>query len=197
MRRISLTLSLLALVAVPLAARADTDLITITGAEGTYTFTVASSPTVTLANSDGATYFDLTAVPTTFEAAGSPTVTDYSDTVYFFDTVDDGALADGNTSFPLYSSTEGQNGLFLAGVELFTEGVGGILSPTFNAGASGTLYTLNATGVPSDEMNPTYTYSIVDETSRPPSVTPEPSSLILLGTGALGLAGTLRRRIFS
>jgi hypothetical protein len=31
-------------------------------------------------------------------------------------------------------------------------------------------------------------------TGQPPSVTPEPSSLVLLGTGVLGLAGVMRRR---
>ena len=31
----------------------------------------------------------------------------------------------------------------------------------------------------------------------PPAVTPEPSTIMLLGTGALGLAGSLRRRLFA
>jgi hypothetical protein len=38
------------------------------------------------------------------------------------------------------------------------------------------------------------TYDGVGGSSPPPSVTPEPSSLVLLGTGALGLAGMLRRK---
>ena len=34
-------------------------------------------------------------------------------------------------------------------------------------------------------------------TVGPSSATPEPSSLLLLGSGALGLAGKLRRKLFS
>jgi hypothetical protein len=39
------------------------------------------------------------------------------------------------------------------------------------------------------------TLDIVDVPSASSSVTPEPSGLVLLGTGALGLAGSLRRRL--
>jgi hypothetical protein len=43
----------------------------------------------------------------------------------------------------------------------------------------------------------TLDYTVAAITQTQPSVTPEPSSLILLGTGVLGLAATARRRLLS
>ena len=45
----------------------------------------------------------------------------------------------------------------------------------------------------SDGIGGTYTFDIIDNPSV--AATPEPSSLILLSTGALGMIGALRRRI--
>ncbi len=62
-------------------------------------------------------------------------------------------------------------------------------SPTYLAGTYGA--SLYSQGL-SDSL---YGTAVITDLSDPSSVTPEPSSLILLGSGMLGVAGVVRRRL--
>jgi len=67
-----------------------------------------------------------------------------------------------------------------------------------NTGANWTQYTFDATGTGSDTLTFSFrddpAYMALDNVSVQETV-PEPTSLLLVGTGILGLAGTVRRKL--
>lgn len=165
MRLIASTLALLAAAAItPLSAHADTFTITPT-ASGT-------APKLTLS-------FNAPHTPTLFSTVPAGTfsiqtpvtrngVVDPSDIITFYISANGGGLSDNDSAFEPF------------GPQLFT---GSPLSPTF---IYNTFNLSNeAVGGPTD-----YILTITPTVST----TPEPSSLFLLGTGALSLAGVARRR---
>jgi hypothetical protein len=159
MRVSAKVLCLLAIVATATVAKADT--FKLTGDGDTYTFSIASSPTVT----EIPFGFIVNGVTVTEDGVATP-----NSTLTFFDTAFDGGLQiqpNANTlvfdSDQLYSGTND--------------------SPTFLLG------TFKLSNIVSGDN---YKLVIKDD----PSV-PEPSSLALMATGALGFAGVVRRKFLS
>lgn len=111
-----------------------------------------------------------------------------SDSVQFYDAAEDGGIFD-----PSFMNLNFESGTVTGNVATFVPIAmfnGTISAPSFTPGSGMITYDNGLTG---------YSYTIADVPTPPvpPGVTPEPSSLMLLGTGALAVAGSFRRRILA
>ena len=156
-------------VSLPPAARGDAvDLFAITSGGNIATFTLPASPTPT--GTDAACIADL---PPEFCISGVTVVVNglaqTGNTLEFFDISQLGGLAvtSGDVGLPFIDTI---------GAQLYS---GPVTAPTFLLGTFDQTSFLDGTAV-------TVTIS---------QVVPEPSSLVLLGSGVLGLATVLRRRV--
>ena len=198
MRGFVVSLALLTAVSYPLTAHATTcpcDVLTIqqVGAPANvYTFTVPVSSTPAFpADTDKVSFFDLNNITVTGPLGYSST----NDTVYFYPTTPTYTSINNTGSFfgglwdPNLINRQAQPGSsprmdsLLPMPPFFS---GSVMSPTFKTPAltsNGPLVNYWGDG--------TYNFSVTAASSSP---TPEPSSLVLLGTGTLGLVSAWRRR---
>jgi len=164
---------LIAALAVPAAAHADTFVFTPTGGAA-ISFTLDPSDLL-FSSSPFYTYY----TPVTVMAAGRTTefgtVTIYDPTTY-------SSLGEGSLDFFIDESITGIDSYY-TGPILYS---GSLSEPTFVAGT----YDLGADPSQGDRGTGTL---VIDGGSA--ATTPEPSSLMLLGTGVLGLAGAVHRRL--
>jgi hypothetical protein len=178
------SVSLLSLFAAPLLAQdALITLTEVTGGTGTFTFLVPASAVSPGENTalDPGSFFvnaEVTATGT------SCTTASYCvDQVNFFNSANGGGLGDFGTVILNLASdptnTVVPNSLFYDS----------LIDPVFDIGTSGVLDTFD---VPA---GPTYDYTNTSAAApSTPGVTPEPSSLLLFGTGTAGLLAFYRRR---
>jgi PEP-CTERM motif len=163
-------LSLAALLAIPLASKADTLDFTLTGGGNTFTFSLPSNPTPDSTNPGVSFTLDDIMVALN---PGSPLSIDFTADLTFSNLGSGGGI-----SFPIPSPPPTNVDLDLVGAQLFT---GTLNSPIF--APTTTPFLLS-------EPKGTDTFSL-DIASE----IPEPSTIAFLGTGLVALAGAARRKL--
>jgi PEP-CTERM motif len=175
MRTLFATLALTASLALSVAAHADVYDVTYTPSSGSaysYSFDTSSPYYVS---------------PYEFEVLYL-VLPQYSEYAAFENPVALGGYGYGPIDYHAFGGENGGENITYDGVSLFT---GSVSDPVFKTGT----FQLGPSAFEGNNSG-TATLTITDASTPVSSATPEPSSMILLGTGILGMAGAARRRFF-